>query len=741
MKRSGVTVDLTRDGFFIALPRLVHAADFTRGRDFKLPVVDHSWVRLRFEGAQNVKPEGLDRESAYANYFLGNDPALWHSFVPSWSRVHYSGLYPGIDLEVRHTPEFEYDLELAPGADVSRVRVHVEGARSLEIDPDGALCIETPAGVLRQLPPRSFVREPDGTRRPLESRVVLLGDDCFGFELPGHDPRLAVTIDPPLQVFAPKWSTYWGTNHADVLLDVVRTGGVAHPNRVVATGGTLGTTLIEKNWLQPNDYGKVNHGGWDVFVSEFDSNSKPATGTDPRLVWTSYIGGAATEGEENIDVGRGIDVDAEGNVYVAGYTYDEFFRDFPNLPFAPLPVGQGEAFALKVSSDGSTLVYTQLLSSSEPDCAEDVKVDPYGNAYVTGWTVGGNEGAPGTWPFPTTAGVVDPVVHGTHLAGFLTKVNPAGDALVWSTIVEPRFPEGDPHMRCFAVALEIDPVTPSIVRPYVTGDIESSNGGGLPTSPNAKQPNPSGAIRDAFIAGVDETAANWTYVSYLGGGAGSADNWGWNIATLPDLRVAVVGSTTSPSFPTKLAFRSSGFGGDGFVAIFDPSKTIPDETLEFSSYLGGTGVDEILAVDTDAAGSIYVTGSTTSSAASFTDTLGAALVTEGAPFNVLHGSQDAFLFKIANHVVTRGALFGGTASNPGDEIGFGISFNGNTVFVGGTTTSLDFHTVLGLTPAPQEMSQLGVGTSGGSLPYVDWVPPNLHSLPPQHGFVVRIDSQ
>ncbi len=754
LKRSGVTVGLTRDAFLVAVPRVVDPGDFTKGRDIQLPRVEYAEVRLRFEGAEHVKPDGRERESAYANYFLGNDPARWRSFVPSWSRVHYAGLYPGIDLDVRHTPDFEYDLELAPGADVSRVRVHVDGARSLAIDRDGALCIETAAGTLRQLPPRSFVREANGTREPTESRVILLGEDCFGFELPARDQNAAVTIDPPLQLFAPKWFTYWGTSPnggvrgADVLLDVARVGGIASPNRVVATGGTTSDDFMEKGWMINGYFGKPFHGGWDVFVSEFDSSQKPP-GVDARLLWTSYIGGSAdtTTGEENIDVGRGIDVDADGNVYVAGYTFDEFVRDFPGVQLGtpttpPNQVGQGEGFALKVSSDGSTLLYSDVLSSGQPDCAEDIKVDSDGNAYVTGWTLGQDppEGNPGVWPFPTTLGVVDMTVDGAHLAGFLTKLTATG-SLTWSTIIEP-VSGYDPHMRCFAVTLVVDPTNPSLVRPFVTGDIEVANSGGLPVTATAIQSTPlPGAQRTAFLAGVDENAAQWTYVSYFGGGV--SESWGWNIATLPDERIALVGSTDSPSFPTKLPFRTYVIGvvPDGFVAIFDPGQPIANDTLEFSSYLGGTsGADEVLAVDTDAAGSMYVTGYTTSTAASMTTSSGAPLVTEGPPFDVRHGPQDAFLFKVANHVVTHGALFGGTAQG-GSEIGYGLSFNGNTVFVGGTTTSTDFHTVIGKPAAPQSNNKLGDGTAGGR-PYIDWVPPNLHALPYYlDGFVLRIDSQ
>ncbi len=745
VKRAGLTVALTSDGFCIAVPRVISAGDFTKGRAIELPCIDYSWIRFRFEGAAPVTPEGRGRESAYANFFLGNDPTRWRSRVPSWAGVHYEGLYPGIDLDVRHTPDFEYDLNLAPGADLSQVRVRVEGARRLSVDTEGTLCIETVTGVLRQLAPRSFVLSNSGTPTPIHSRASLLDPERFGFDVPERDPALAVTIDPPLQTFAPKWFTYWGTHEADVLLDVVRTGGAANPNRVVATGGTLGVDLLAKNPISVGYAGDVNHGDWDVVISEFDSNSKPASTTQnplARLVWTSYIGGTAQVGsdldaEENIDVGRGVDVDSAGNVFVAGYTYDELQRDFPTTAITP-PNGMGDAFALKVSGDGSTLVYSRLLSSTEPDCAEDVKVDSDGNAYVTGWTTGVNEVPVGYVAFPTTSGVWDSSVDGRHIAGFLCKINPNGSSLIWSTALEPTYPQHDPNMRCFAVSLDTVSESPLVVHPFVTGDIETLGGGGLPTTATAFQPTGQSGQRDAFLLGVDENASQLTYSSYLGG-PGNGESWGWNLVILPENRIAIVGATTAVTFPLKSPFRTStGALPEAFVAIFDPTQPLSVDTLEFSSFLGGAGIEEGLAIDSDAAGSLYVTGYTTSVAATMTDTNGAPLITEAAPFDVRHGPQDAFLFKITNHAVIRGALIGGDG---GEEIGYGISFNGNTLFIGGTTTSSDFHSVLGVSAWPQSGKLPSVGTSG-SLPYIDWVPPNLHALPAGlDGFVLRIDSQ
>ncbi len=87
-------------------------------------------LKMTFEGDAYV-PEivGEKKFAGHHNYFLGNDESRWRTDVPLYSSVHYEGLYPGIDLRLRQANGVpEYDLLLQPGADLSLVTVHVEGA-------------------------------------------------------------------------------------------------------------------------------------------------------------------------------------------------------------------------------------------------------------------------------------------------------------------------------------------------------------------------------------------------------------------------------------------------------------------------------------------------------------------------------------------------------------------------------------------------------------------------------------
>src|SRR4051812_48005434 len=109
-----------------------------------------SVVRTRLVGARTARVEGMDRLAGKVNYLVG-PRNRWRTGIPTFGRVAARGVYPGVDV-VYHGSQgrIEYDMKVAPGSDASRIRLAVSGARSLRLDPNGDLLIQTKAGVLRQ---------------------------------------------------------------------------------------------------------------------------------------------------------------------------------------------------------------------------------------------------------------------------------------------------------------------------------------------------------------------------------------------------------------------------------------------------------------------------------------------------------------------------------------------------------------------------------------------------------------
>ncbi len=101
------------------------------------PPTAHSGVRMKFFGADpQAEVVGLDQLPGIVNYFIGGDPANWRTNIPTYQKVAYTNVYPGIDLVYYgNQGQLEYDLIVAPGADPNLIRLVFDGAEKVEVDP------------------------------------------------------------------------------------------------------------------------------------------------------------------------------------------------------------------------------------------------------------------------------------------------------------------------------------------------------------------------------------------------------------------------------------------------------------------------------------------------------------------------------------------------------------------------------------------------------------------------------
>src|SRR5262245_57185599 len=89
-----------------------------------------------------VVGEGEEQQPGHVSYFLGNDPSRWRAGLPTYGRVRYQAVYPGVDL-IWHggAGALEYDFEVAPGADPGAIRLRLEGSAGVALGSDGALVV------------------------------------------------------------------------------------------------------------------------------------------------------------------------------------------------------------------------------------------------------------------------------------------------------------------------------------------------------------------------------------------------------------------------------------------------------------------------------------------------------------------------------------------------------------------------------------------------------------------------
>jgi hypothetical protein len=273
-----------------------------------------------------------------------------------------------------------------------------------------------------------------------------------------------------------------------------------------------------------------------------------------------------------------------GNAYIVGQTDS---TDFPiTNAIQPTIHGPTDSFVSKINADGTALVYSTYLGGSGGEEALGIAVDATGNAYIAGMTF--------STDFPT-ANAIQPSYGGSLQDGFVTKINAAGDALVYSTYLGGT--NGD---QANGIAVDASG------NAYVTGSTASPD---FPTT-DAIQPTNEGW--DAFVTKISANGANLLYSTYLGGSNG---DYGTGIALDSADEAYVAGYTYSTDFPTANAVQPTNHGCprnfpscDAFV-----TKISADGTgLVYSTYLGGTADDAAYGIAVDIHGNAYVTGETSS---------------------------------------------------------------------------------------------------------------------------------
>ncbi|MBI2780064.1 MAG: SBBP repeat-containing protein [Gammaproteobacteria bacterium] len=594
-----------------------------------------SVLRMKLAGANpSPKITGIERQPGQSNYFIGNDPNKWRAQVPRYARVTYQDVYPGVDLVYYgNQRQLEYDFVVAPGIDPRMITLAFEGTpgTSLKIDAQGDLVLPAASGEIRQHKPHIY-QVINGVKKSVAGNYALKNKHAVGFQIAAYDASKSLIIDPVLS-----WSTYLGGNGNDSGNGIaVDTAGNAY-----ITGNTFSTNFPATGATSLSGVGVS-----DVFVTKLDNSG--------ALVYSTYLGGS------NIDEGRGIAVDTSGNAYVTGNTLS---NNFPTKSaFQTTPLGGDNAFVTKLDNNGM-LVYSTYLGGSGNDLGNGIAVDTLGNAYITGST--GSSDFPTAAPFQGTKG-------GTLAAdfdAFITKLNSAGSALVYSTYLG-----GGRNDEGTSIAVD------NAGNAYVTGFTMSATGDpaskSFPVTTPAFQASFAGG-GDAFVTKLNAAGSVLAYSTYLGGSSGEQ---GTAIAVDASGGIYVTGTTRSTDFPVTSSAFQTRFGGneDVFVTKLNASLTAPD----YSTYLGGSDNDLGYGITVDGDGNAYMTG-----------------VTWSPTFPTANPTQPAFGGGLSDVFVTRlnatGAalIYSTYLGGTGNDAGYGIAVNtSRAIYLTGTTPSTNFPT-------------------------------------------------
>lgn len=519
-RRPGYTLFLTQSGAVLALRKGGNKAPvgtLTGKRGAKPEPVATQVLRVKLVGANpHAKIEGLEQLLGKANYFIGNDPKKWHTNIPTYARIRYRDVYPGIDVAYYGTGQgqLEYDFIVAPGTDPKAITFRLEGAKKLLLNGESDLVATLPDGgqLVQHLP--AIYQERDRKREQLQGRVVMRGKDAIGFELAKYDRHRAIYIDPGLV-----YSTYLGGSRMDIGTGI----GVDSEGNAYVTGTANSADFPTTSGALQTSSNAIANGNFTAFVAKLN----PSSSGEASLVYSTYLGGSTD------DQGMGIAVDSSGDAYVTGTTQS---TDFPTTPgaFQTVNNGAGSTFVTKLNPTGSSLLYSTYLGGYEGGFIiyalgqqHGIAADTSGDAYVTGSTLAISNSScagdgvpfdcctgPGTGtciPFPTTPGAYQTVNNAPGgINVFMAKLDPSASgpaSLLYSTYLGGSGGAG-------AGGIAVD----SAGNAYLTGVA----GADFPITSGAFQTVSKGAAGavNSFVAKLNPSAAgaaSLVYSTYLGG--------------------------------------------------------------------------------------------------------------------------------------------------------------------------------------------------------------------------------
>lgn len=588
-------------------------------------------VKQTFNNANSVATvQGKDELGGKVNYLIGNDPSKWHRGIPTYKAIEYRGLYDGTVLTYSGAEgSLKYEFRLNAGVSPDPIQVAFDGIVGLSLAESGDLVIETELGTFGVKKPSAY-QMVNGQKKDVEIGYTLIGSKAYGFTLGDYDHALPLVIDPRI---------FYGTYLGGSLEEEAHGIAIDASGNAYVTGWTTST-----NWPGVTGFYDSSHNGSrDVFVSKLNTTATSS------LIFSTYIGGSA------LDQGFGIALDSTDRPIIVGTTTS---TNYPTTVGAfatsALSSGQNDVIFSKLSSDGTSLVFSSYFGGSSTDSAYSIAVDTATDDFcIVGDTTSTEADAN---PFPLIS-AYDATTNGAGDA-FFACINNDGASLNFSS-----FLGGTGVDSAQAVAMD------SSGKLAITGSTTSTD---FPLA-SSVQGSLVGST-DAFVTQIS-AAGTLSFSTYLGG---TGADVGYGVTTNTTLGIAVTGSTASANFPTSNALDTTlGGSSDGFIARFDTGHS-----LVFSTYFGGASTETLYAAAADNS-YIYVIGVTASSDYP---------ATAEAFRNTLSGSQDIVFSKInyAGNTIDfssyyRSTTFGAT----GLDIGYALAVDGlaNIYGVGETAST------------------------------------------------------
>lgn len=656
-------------------------------------------LRMRIVGANPDSGfAGEQPREQLTNYFKGGE-SNWKTGIPNFGSVRFADVYEGISMVWygKENGATRYDFVVGPEADAEQIALEFDGADRIETSPEGHLLIYTAAGIIKQEKPFTY-QETNGLRQEIESGFAVEGNRVR-FTLGEYDRSKRLVIDPTVTLNNLAFSTFLGSFQDDIANDIA----VDAAGNTYITGRTASSAFPTTTGV----FDTSANGGDDVFVTKIN-----ATGTG--IVFSTFLGGTT------FDEGRGIAIETNGNIYVAGVAG-------PNFPtnagaYDTTFNGGSDVFVTKLSPNGSAIIYSTYIGASQNESANDLAIDADGNAYIvvraadTGIAI----------PYPTTIGAFDTTHNGFDDVA-VTKINPTGTALVYSTFLggssldvgaaitvnsagevfvggattddvadfpttAGAFDTTHNGATDFFVT-KLNSAGTALIYSTFIGGTGIDNGAGLaidnvgsayivgvvaqgfPTTPGVFDTTASGST-EIGVSKLSANGATLVYSTFLGGTQGEN---GTSVAVDAFGNAYVLGTNFGGDYPTTGGAYDTTYNGnnDGVLTVLNPPAT----ALISSTYLGGGGSDFANDIALDSAGNVYVTGQTALNANPFPTTANAFQTFNG-------GGADAFISKFGDFAIAGRVI--DTSGNPLPNVMIALSGQVSGFFLTGADGRFGF---------------------------------------------------
>jgi len=490
---------------------------------------------------------GMQKSSTNVSSFIGNDPEMWKSDIPTYDGLSLGKTWDGIDMSLHaYGNNIEKIFTVMPGYDSSDIQLSFDGISKIQTDADNNLILysETDSDDAHSV---ISIKYPiayqiiNGEEISVDVKYNILDDKTYGFTVGMYDDKYPLVIDPSIQ------STYIGGSGKDEFVEMI----VADNGEVFAAAQTTSTDF-------PGTAGSAQTvfatGSNDLIIFKLDSDLT-------TLIQSTYLGGS------NSEMTSGLDLDSSGNLFVEGKTAS---TDFPGITGGAQTVNAGnyDLFVSKLSNDLTTIIQSTYLGTSVSDINGAMMIDSSDNVFVTGSTLSSTD-------FPGTTGGAQTVNAGNYDL-FVSKLSNDLTTIIQSTYIGGT---ADDIIRGIGVDSSdnvfVTGRTASTDFPGITGGAQTVNAGNY----------------DLFVSKLSNDLTTIIQSTYIGG-TGLDDIIPGYTITFDNLdNLYIGGDTISTDFSgTTGGAQASHAGGalDAFVLKLSNNLT----TLIQSTYLGGTDEDQ-----------------------------------------------------------------------------------------------------------------------------------------------------